>query len=63
MIKLSEDLKDKPLYITMEKCFQYKIVSLGVNLATNKHEGKGFANIILTLKFQHKKACVRLKNV
>ena len=28
MIELSEDLKEKLLYVTMEKCFQYKIVSV-----------------------------------
>ena len=28
MIKLSEDLKENPLYITMEKCLQYTVVSV-----------------------------------
>ena len=65
MIKLSEDLKEKPLYITMGNASSTKLFQSRVSLATvqTKNEGKGFANIILTLKFQHKKACVRLKNV
>ena len=37
MIKLSEDLKEKPLYITMEKCFQYTIVS---DLSQSSYEQK-----------------------
>ena len=55
MIKLSEDLKEKPLHITMENASSTKLFQSGVSLATNKNEGKGFANIILTLKFQCKK--------
>ena len=37
VIKLSEDLKEKPIYITMEKCFQYKIVSV---LSQSSYEQK-----------------------
>ena len=37
MIKLSEDLKEKPSYITMEKCSQYTIVSF---LSQSSYEQK-----------------------
>ena len=36
MIKLSENLKEKPLYITMENASSTKLFQSGVSLATNK---------------------------
>ena len=36
MIKLSEDLKEKPLYITTENASSAKLFQSGVSLAKNK---------------------------
>ena len=64
MIKLSEDLKEKLLYVTMEKCFQYKIVSVLSQFSYDqKMREKDLQISFLQFEFQYNEACVRLKNV